>query len=376
MKGGDNVKISSKTSGVSLHFKKHKANDSSINNLQRHNERQPGDKYKRMNKKIDPNRTHENIIIKKAEKTFYMDAKNKIKEHRKNGLKGVRKDAVRLVEGTVQLSGQVLDRDESEQERVLMESYEWLKERFGEENIISAVIHKDETHMHLHFDFVPIKDGELNAKKIIDATKLHEYQETFLEYLQEKEKSMNFIRIKDEHNGLPQDVYEKLQEEREEMLNEVEEERQGMLEDISKQQQELDRRKMELDMRESSLEAHTAIFKAKVEEFDLKAENERNRASEREQNLEIKQEKLNKMTKELDVQRKSFDKHVHFAIQDIKTMMSKLYDMTLNQIQSMQKIEENIVTDLDRNNDFNTFTEDIEALTQWQNEQLEDDLEL
>lgn len=357
------MKISTKTSGVSLHFEKHKGNNAGINRLQAHNERVEGGQHS--NKNIDVDRTKDNIVLKKSDGSYYKQIKKIIENNRENGLKGVRKDAVRMVEATVQLSGQVLDRSEEEQEQVLRQSYEWLKNTYGEKNIVSAVIHKDETNMHLHFDFVPIdSDHKLNAKKLMSKGNLQKYQNQFLEYLQENNKSLNFVRGSGEYNGLSQEVYEKLQDERKDMIQDITEQEL----ELNQKELELNRRETELNTRETALEARKEIFKAKVEQFDLERKNEAQKATER-------LKKLDKMTKELDVQRKSFDKHVHFAIQDIKTMMLKLYDMTLNQIKSMQKIEENIINDLDRNNDFDTFTEDIEALTKWQNEQLEDDLE-
>ena len=43
-----------------------------------------------------------------------------------------------------------------------------MKERIGEENIISAVVHMDEKTPHLHLCFVPLtKDGRLSAKEIL-----------------------------------------------------------------------------------------------------------------------------------------------------------------------------------------------------------------
>ena len=50
---------------------------------------------------------------------------------------------------------------------MLKSTYELLKTQFGEENIVSATIHVDETNPHLHFDFVPVHDGCLSAKKNI-----------------------------------------------------------------------------------------------------------------------------------------------------------------------------------------------------------------
>lgn len=47
-------------------------------------------------------------------------------------------------------------------------AFDFLKERVGEENIISAVVHMDEKTPHLHLCFVPLtKDGRLSAKEIL-----------------------------------------------------------------------------------------------------------------------------------------------------------------------------------------------------------------
>lgn len=59
------MKIDTRTSGVSLHFEKYKANDVGINGLQRHNERVPGQKHS--NKNIDDSRTVENVFLRKAD---------------------------------------------------------------------------------------------------------------------------------------------------------------------------------------------------------------------------------------------------------------------------------------------------------------------
>ena len=46
---------------------------------------------------------------------------------------------------------------------------DWLKRKFGEENIISCVLHMDETTPHIHADIIPIdKNGNLAAKNVID----------------------------------------------------------------------------------------------------------------------------------------------------------------------------------------------------------------
>ncbi len=41
---------------------------------------------------------------------------------------------------------------------------EWIKEQFGEENIISSEMHLDESSPHIHTIIIPFKDDKLNAK--------------------------------------------------------------------------------------------------------------------------------------------------------------------------------------------------------------------
>ncbi len=63
----------------------------------------------------------------------------------------IRKDAVKMVEATVQLSD-ITKESEEMQIEALKAGLAELKEMYGEENIISAVIHVDETTPHLHCD--------------------------------------------------------------------------------------------------------------------------------------------------------------------------------------------------------------------------------
>lgn len=74
----------------------------------------------------------------------------------------------------------------------------WLKEIFGEENLVSCVLHMDEKTPHLHATIVPIVTGErirrkregekkyetksgsrLSADDVMRRTKLHEYQNSY-----------------------------------------------------------------------------------------------------------------------------------------------------------------------------------------------------
>lgn len=61
-------------------------------------------------------------------------------------------------------------------------AYEYLADRYGRENIVSAVVHMDEGNPHMHFNFVPItEDGRLCAKEVFSRDRLINQQDTFYE---------------------------------------------------------------------------------------------------------------------------------------------------------------------------------------------------
>lgn len=62
------------------------------------------------------------------------------------------------------------------------DSYHFMCDRYGKENVISATVHMDERTPHMHFNFVPVtKDGRLSAKDIFTKISLTEQQTAFHE---------------------------------------------------------------------------------------------------------------------------------------------------------------------------------------------------
>lgn len=71
---------------------------------------------------------------------------------------------------------------EDRTEAFFRDAYEFLAERYGRENVISATVHLDESTPHMHFNFVPItKDGRLCAKEVLSKATLTEQQTAFHE---------------------------------------------------------------------------------------------------------------------------------------------------------------------------------------------------
>lgn len=62
------------------------------------------------------------------------------------------------------------------------DSYNFLRDRYGMENVISATVHMDERTPHMHFNFVPVTaDGRLSAKSVLTKASLTEQQTAFYE---------------------------------------------------------------------------------------------------------------------------------------------------------------------------------------------------
>ncbi len=71
---------------------------------------------------------------------------------------------------------------EDRTEAFFRDAYEFLVNRYGRENVISATVHLDETTPHMHFNFVPVtKDGRLCAKDVLSKATLTEQQTAFHE---------------------------------------------------------------------------------------------------------------------------------------------------------------------------------------------------
>lgn len=235
-------------STIGLHFEKYKYPSPG---LQRHNERKPGQRHS--NKNIDRHKTKNNIFLKKPDGlSITQRVNNRIKEGYKRE-KGIRSDAVKLIEATVQLGGEIGQADEWQQILVLEYAYEELKKMYGEENIVSAVIHVDETTPHLHMDFVPLtEDGRLSARDVLGFQgKMKKTQENYLKSMQERFPELNFQRKEDAiTNGLEQKLFEKfthlLREEREEF----ELEREEWLKEVAK----LEERERALEEKEQAFE--------------------------------------------------------------------------------------------------------------------------
>ncbi len=139
-----------------------------IGNLFKHNNRYQGDGVKHENESIDDVRTIYNYHLKKGTP---MDISKRLSEL----VRIKRKDGVVLCEVVVTAPKDLKPEDERAFFRAV---YDFYCADFGEENVINAVVHKDEVTPHIHIDFVPVVKGNLEITPRI-AKAVSEWREIY-----------------------------------------------------------------------------------------------------------------------------------------------------------------------------------------------------
>ena len=155
----------------------------SVGNVERENERDQT--YEAKNPKIDLSRTRNNYHIVGPPQS-YMDFINE-RIASLNLKRKVRSDAIYmntfvLSSGHEFFENMPLDK----QEEFFEDCVKFFADKYGAENIISAVVHMDETTPHLHLNLVPITGGKLCSKDLFSPKKLSMLQSELAEVVGKK----------------------------------------------------------------------------------------------------------------------------------------------------------------------------------------------
>ena len=164
-----------------LRFAKHKGHPAGP--LEAHHEREK-EKYA-SNPDIDTSRSKYNFHIVKPEGRYYHFIQKRIEEA---GCR-TRKDSTRFVDTLITASPEFFKGKSSKEVQAFFQrAGDFLIDRVGRQNIISAVVHMDEKTPHLHLTFVPLtEDNRLCAKEILgNKANLTKWQDDFYAYMAEK----------------------------------------------------------------------------------------------------------------------------------------------------------------------------------------------
>ena len=230
-----------------------KRNSSNIGGMFCHNERKTEN---HSNEDINKDLSHLNYQL--IECKSYKEKINKEIQERYTVNKSIRKDAVLCAEVLFTSDKEFFDKLTPEQEKKYFEkSIEFLKEQFGEKNVVFATVHKDETTPHLHAGVIPLTDdGRLSYKDFVsskyDLIKLQDkyYEKMSLEFPElergksAKETGKNHLTV--EEYKLQQENL-KIQEKQKAM--------ELQLEQINKNAMELEEKKKKLEAKKERLKA-------------------------------------------------------------------------------------------------------------------------
>lgn len=163
-------------------MEKYKRGD--IVGIERENERDENYKSTR-NPQIDKSKTYLNYHTMPYEKRYLSFIDERIKQlslRRK-----IKDDAVLITSFILGSDKEFFDGISPEaQKQFFDDCTEFFAERYGKENVVSAVVHLDESTPHLHFNLIPVTNGKLCAKELFDRTALRDLQTDFYETVGKK----------------------------------------------------------------------------------------------------------------------------------------------------------------------------------------------
>ncbi len=152
--------------------------------IERENERDENYKSTR-NPQIDKSKTSLNYHTMPYEKKYLAFIDERIKQL--SPKRKVKDDAVLITSFILGSDKEFFDGLTAEQQKQFFaDCTDFFSERYGKENVVSAVVHLDESTPHLHFNLMPVTDGRLCAKELFDRTALRDLQTDFYEAVGKK----------------------------------------------------------------------------------------------------------------------------------------------------------------------------------------------
>lgn len=165
-----------------LRFEKRKGGIARV--IESHHERQKEEYFS--NPDIDNSLSEYNYHLLKPKKSYHQEINQRIEKAKCK----VRSNSVKFVD-TLITSDSIFFKKHSGNEYFKM-AFDFMCEKVGKQNIISAVVHNDEKTPHMHLCFTPItSDGRLSAKEILgNKLKMKQWQDEFYKYMQTRFRTL------------------------------------------------------------------------------------------------------------------------------------------------------------------------------------------
>ena len=138
-----------------------KATKGSAGNLLDHYERKDEIKFK--NQDIDKSKSYLNYNLASNKNL----SQREILNQRLSEVKVLKRNDINIICSWVITLPKTIKKDTEDEKLFFKESYNFLKNKYGEKNIISSYVHKDEVTPHMHFCFIPVViDKKKNIEKV------------------------------------------------------------------------------------------------------------------------------------------------------------------------------------------------------------------
>jgi len=162
-----------------------KFSKSAISGLSSHIERKT---LNHSNEDIDIDKSHLNYDLCEKEGTMNDRLSDRLEDvHCLN-----RADVKVMADWVLTLPQDLKELPEDSQKKFFEQSYEFLSDRYGKENVLSAMVHNDETTPHMHFSFVPVtfddkkQHDKVSAKEVLTRQDLKTFHQALYKHLKEK----------------------------------------------------------------------------------------------------------------------------------------------------------------------------------------------
>lgn len=142
------------------------------------------------NQSIDPSRTHLNYNLAQNDQSDNQVAFIQKREKEVHCLK--RRDVNVMATWVITLPKEMQLLNANEQRRFFESTYEFLADRYGRENVISAYVHMDETSPHMHFAFTPVRYNEkkqryqFDCKQVLNRKELQTFHADLSRHLEKE----------------------------------------------------------------------------------------------------------------------------------------------------------------------------------------------
>lgn len=174
-----------------VHMQKFKSHD--LKGIQFHNQRE---RESKSNPDINKEKSHLNYDLHNQESINYNKKVDEIIKKNVITNRKIRKDAVRMCNFIVTSDKDFFENlSQKEQDQFFKKSYEFFKDRYGEDKIVSAMIHLDEATPHMHLSLVPVIENKLSAKRLFNRKELLAIQEEYPKFI--KQEGFNLQRGKE-----------------------------------------------------------------------------------------------------------------------------------------------------------------------------------